>query len=278
MAALTTRLTDSDPARTYLCPGCRHDLQLGAFRLLYRGTKRVLRCRTCEAAAASPDMARYYLHEFERHRTYKRQYGKVRPEVNRAARARYNAAHAEEVREYKQGWYQVNRERQIALSKQHYRAHAAERNARSKAVYAARCRTPEALAARQSAKEQRRADARAAWRLAARSAVAAMFGTTPETLLQPACQADRYLKHARELAIYVPFALRRPRDRHPLQEVADEYHATPAHVQQLEARLRKLIWHRRTNGDGEWYHDVLQAVGDQLLQRKPARARRRKAS
>jgi hypothetical protein len=276
MAALTVRLTDPDPTKAYFCPGCKHDVPLAGFRLLYRGTKRVLRCRSCEAAAAGPDMRRYYAREFERHQVYKRAYGRAHPEVNTAARARYNAAHAEEVREYKQGWYQVNRERAAARSKEHYRAHAAERNAQSAARYAARCRTPEAVASRQTRKEQHRADARAAWRRAVLAAVARNYGLTVDQVHQPG--KDGYQLEARRMAVYCTHKLLRAGRRHPVAELAADYDLTVPATKALITKVDSLLHHRRTNDDGAWCYDVLQAVAEHVLKHRAARAGRRKAS
>lgn len=65
MAVPMTWLTDPNPEAVYRCGRCAQDVPLVGYRLLYRGTRRPLRCRSCEAATASAAMARYYAKRFE---------------------------------------------------------------------------------------------------------------------------------------------------------------------------------------------------------------------
>lgn len=267
MAVPTTRIVDDNPECTYRCARCNQDVRLSGYRVLYRGTKRPLRCRACEAATATPQMARYYAQKFERSQQNKRDYAQRRPEVARAARERYSQAHAEEVREYKAAWYHLNGDRARKRSLDHYYANREARRAQDKARYAARHRTPEAVAARAAAREQRKRARRAAWRAEVRAAVAAYFSTTvplqPDELL--ASRRDQSIRgqviaDARRVALYCTWVFHRTRDRHPKEEIAGEYGLSTRSLAIIIGQTRAAIRRRRTEPDGMDIYVALKAV------------------
>lgn len=258
MAAPMLRVTNANPDTRYPCPRCGNPVPLAGYRLLYGGRCRALRCRACEIATASPAMARYYAGQFEAKQEAKRRYHQTHPDIQVASRARYRARHAQDDKEYKQGWYLLHRDEQSRKASERHTRCREEQNRRANERYAALHRTPEAVAVRTAARAQRLAADRAAWRARILDAAANLYSAPPDILqaedlrhLQRGCSAhDEACREARRLALYLIHAARRSRDRHPLEELAEEFHTSPRGIRVTIGQTAAQLRRRRTCDDG----------------------------
>ncbi len=268
MAVPMTWIDDRDPARRYFCPGCLTEVPLDSYRLLYRGTRRPLRCRSCEVDAAPPAMRAYYLGRFETTRVTKAAYAARCQGEIRVYKRQWDAAHAEDQREWKRGYYLVNRAVLNRQTTAHYWRRRDEIGERSRRRYAETYRTPEARAARVAEREEKARRRRAAFRRFVLTRVARWYGADEPDALCAGPDLTPPLREARAVALYVTVCVRKARDRQPMEEIAADYRLTAQGVRAIVTRVRTRARRPAQHPDAQEAKEVLGLVVEALRRRQ----------
>jgi len=280
MAVPMVWIEDADPERRYPCPGCGQDVLLKDFRLLYRGTRRPLRCLVCEIRQAPDNRARVYLSNMEQERQARAVYAAAHRDTRLAYGQAWRDAHRDDQREWKRAYWRLNKRVVGGQNLARYDAHKDEILAAQARRYAQLHRTPEAVAARRRATQDRQIRTRARLRRQVRRLVATEYSVPdPEALRDPVAAADPDTKAARQAAIYISAHLwRHARDRHPASEIAEEYDLTLQGARIIVTKMaRRVRYGWRDDPEARTVRELRDRMRAQLRNRRHVRllARRR---
>ncbi len=280
MAVPMVWIEDADPERRYPCPGCGGHVALTDFRLLYRGTRRPLRCLACEIRDAPDTRARIYLSNMEQERQSRAVYAAAHRDTRLAYGQQWRDAHRDDQREWKRAYWRLNSHIVGTQNMARYEAHKDEILAAGARRYAATHGTPEAVAIRRRARQDREIRTRARLRRQVRRLVATEYSVPdPEVLRDPLAAADPDTKAARQAAIYISAHLwRHARDRHPEPEIAEEYGLTLKRVRIIVTKMaRRVRYGWRDDPEARTVRALRDRIREQLRNRRQVRllARRR---